>query len=80
MRVSQPFVCWTGVLLGSMIVLAGCTYDAAIQRLSPAEQAEFTLYRNVMTASNVHTYVAQPTAAAPRAPSGYPAADGQRSD
>jgi hypothetical protein len=45
-------------------MLAGCTYDAAIQRLSPAEQAEFALYRNVMTAGQVHTYVAQPTAAA----------------
>src|SRR6266567_8335968 len=53
-----------GVLLGMVVVLAGCTYNAAIQRLSPAEQAEFTLYRHVMTARNVHTYVAQPTAAA----------------
>jgi hypothetical protein len=47
-----------------MIVLAGCTYEAAIQRLSPAEQAEFALYRQVMTPGQIHTYVAQPTAAA----------------
>src|SRR6266567_8409760 len=53
-----------GVLLGMVVVLAGCTYNAAIQRLSPAEQAEFALYRHVMTAGQVHTYVAQPTAAA----------------
>lgn len=64
MQVKQPFVCWTGVLLGLMIVLAGCTYDAAIQRLSSAEQAEFALYRPVMTTGQIHTYVAQPTAAA----------------
>ena len=64
MRLRRPLVRWTGVLLGSMAVLAGCTYDAAIQRLSPAEQAEFALYRHVMTAGHVHTYVAQPTAAA----------------
>ena len=55
---------WTGVLLGLMGVLAGCTYDAALQRLSPAEQAEFALYRQVMTPGQVRTYVAQPTAAA----------------
>jgi len=53
-----------GVLLSMVVVLAGCTYDAAIQRLSPAEQAEFGLYRHIMTTSQVHTYVAQPTAAA----------------
>jgi hypothetical protein len=64
MHVSRPFVRWMGVLLGLMVVLAGCTYDAAIQRLSPAEQAEFALYRPVLTAGQVRTYVAQPTAAA----------------
>ena len=64
MHVNRPFVRWTGVLLGLMLMLAGCTYDAALQRLAPAEQAEFGLYRHLMTASQVHTYVAQPTAAA----------------
>src|SRR5262244_2029716 len=53
-----------GVLLSMVVVLAGCTSDAALQRLAPAEQAEFGLYRHLMTASQVHTYVAQPTAAA----------------
>jgi hypothetical protein len=52
------------MLLGLLVVLAGCAYDAAIQRLSPAEQAEFALYRQVMTTGQVRTYVAQPTAAA----------------
>src|SRR5881409_1581768 len=64
MQWRQWFVRRIGVLLGMVVVLAGCTYDAAIQRLPPAEQAEFALYRHVMTASEVHTYVAQPTAAA----------------
>src|SRR5215510_7352785 len=64
MRWRPWFVRRVGVLLSMVVVLAGCTYDAAIQRLSPAEQAEFVLYRHVMTASQVHTYVAQPTAAA----------------
>jgi hypothetical protein len=64
MRLRRPRVCWTGVLLGLMVVLAGCTYDAALQRLSPAEQAEFALYRHVMTTGQAHTYVAQPTATA----------------
>jgi hypothetical protein len=64
MRLRRLLVRWTGVLLGSMVMLAGCTYDAAIQRLSPAEQAEFSTYRYVMTTGQIHTYVAQPTAAA----------------
>ncbi len=54
---------WTGVLLGTLVVLTGCTYDAAIQRLSPAEQAEFSTYRRVMTGAQVHTYLAKSTTA-----------------
>src|SRR5262252_4808175 len=64
MRWRPWFVRRIGVLLSMVLVLAGCTYDAALQRLAPAEQAEFGLYRQLMTASQVHTYVAQPTAAA----------------
>src|SRR5215471_15592064 len=64
MRWRLGFVRRIGVLLSLVVGLAGCTYDAAIQRLSPAEQAEFGLYRSIMTGSQVHTYVAQPTAAA----------------
>jgi hypothetical protein len=64
MRWHRLLVRWTGVLLGSIVVLAGCTYDAALQRLSPAEQAEFSIYRHVMTTGQVRTYVAQPTTAA----------------
>ena len=64
MRCVRPLVRWAGVLLGSMVVLAGCTYDAAIQQLSPVKQAELSPYRNIMTAGQMHTYVAHPTAAA----------------
>ena len=64
MQWRRPLGQWTGGLLGLMVVLSGCTYDAAIQRLSPAEQAEFALYRQVMTPGQVRTYVAHPTTAA----------------
>jgi len=63
MRHSQQLWHWTGVLLGTLIVLVGCTYDAAIQRLSLDEQAELYTYRQVMTPSQVRTYLAKGTAA-----------------
>ena len=53
---------WVAVLLGLIVALSGCTY-AAIQRLSPAEQAEFHLYRKVMTAAQERAYLAKVTAA-----------------
>jgi hypothetical protein len=53
-----------GVLLSSIVVLVGCTYDARLRQLSPTEQAEFSLYHHVMTTGQSHTYLAQPTAAA----------------
>jgi hypothetical protein len=43
MRLSRPLVRWTDVLLGIMVVLAGCTYDAAIQRLSPQRSKQSLL-------------------------------------
>src|ERR687884_1238299 len=51
------------VLMGTMLVLTGCTYEAAIQRLSPAEQSEFYTYRHVMTAAQTRAYLAKATAA-----------------
>jgi len=53
----------TSVLMGTMAILTGCTYDAAIQRLSPAEQSEFYIYRQVMTGAQAHTYLAKASAA-----------------
>ena len=64
MQNGRQLVRWMGVLLGTLVVLTGCPYDAAIQRLSPAEQAEFSPYRWVMTGAQEHTYLAKSTAAA----------------
>jgi len=37
---------WTSVLIGTILLLTGClyNYDAAVGRLSPAEQAEFSTF------------------------------------
>jgi hypothetical protein len=65
MKSSRSFILWTSALMGIMMVLTGCAYnyDAAARQLSPAEQAEFSLYRNVMTGAQARTYLAKPTAA-----------------
>jgi hypothetical protein len=44
--------------------MAGCSYQAALQRLSPDERSQFWAYRKVMTSSQAHTYLAQETPAA----------------
>ena len=56
---------WTSVLLGTTLLLTGCTYnyDAVVQQLSPAEQAEFSIYRQIMTGAQTRTYLAKATAA-----------------
>ena len=59
----RQFLPWAGVLLGTIVVLASCTYDAALQRLSVAEQAEFHTYKKVMTTPQAHTYLAKASAA-----------------
>jgi len=46
-----------------MLVLTGCTYDAAVRQLSPAEQSEFYTYRKIMTTAQEHAYLAKATAA-----------------
>jgi hypothetical protein len=53
---------WVLVLMGSVVALSGCTY-AAIHKLSLEEQAEFHLYRKVMTASQERAYLAKTSAA-----------------
>jgi len=50
-------------LLGVITALASCTYEAQVQRLTPAEQAEFRAYRHVMTAPQARTYLAKATMA-----------------
>src|SRR6266704_1698731 len=65
MKSCRSFILWTSVLTGIMIALTGCTYnyDAAVLQLSPAEQAEFSTYRQVMTAAQTRTYLAKASAA-----------------
>src|SRR5467141_2738646 len=63
MKYDRQFWRWIGVLLGTITVLTGCTYDAAVQRLSLAEQSEFHIYNKVMTPSQARTYLAKATAA-----------------
>ena len=61
----QSCTLWTTGLLGILLVLTGCTstYDTAVRQLSPAEQAEFSLYQQVMTGTQTRTYLAKTTAA-----------------
>ncbi len=50
-------------LLGAMMALTSCTYEAQVRLLAPAEQAEFHAYRKIMTASQARTYLAKTTPA-----------------
>ena len=61
MRDLRPCVRWVVVLMGSIMTLSGCTY-AAINKLSLDEQAEFYVYRKVMTPSQERAYLAKATA------------------
>jgi hypothetical protein len=44
-------------------LLSGCAYQAAVNRLSPDEQAEFRAYSKVMNARQTRTYLAKTTPA-----------------
>ncbi len=61
-RQRRPFCRWLGLLLGTTLVLTSCAYESAVQRLSPTEQAEFFLYRHVMTGMQERTYLAHASA------------------
>jgi hypothetical protein len=63
MKYNRQLLGWAGVLLGTIVVLTGCAYDARVRQLSPAEQAEFYIYNKVMTSAQAHAYVAQASAA-----------------
>jgi hypothetical protein len=65
MRSCRLCLLWTSVLMGTTLLLTGCiyNYDAAVGRLSPAEQAEFSIYRYIMTGAQTRTYLAKTTAA-----------------
>jgi hypothetical protein len=62
MREFRPHWRWVAVPLGLIVALTSCTY-ATIQRLSPDEQAEFHIYRKVMTASQERAYLSKATTA-----------------
>jgi hypothetical protein len=62
MRHRRQVCHWMGLLLSTTLVLTSCTYESAVRRLSAPEQAEFALYRHVMTALQERTYLAQATA------------------
>jgi hypothetical protein len=64
MRYDQPRWGWARVFLGTLVILTGCAYDATMRQLSLAEQAEWHLYKNVMTPAQARAYVAQASAAA----------------
>jgi len=65
MRACRLYLRWITVLIGTTLLLTGCmyNYDAAVERLSPAEQAEFSTYRQVMTSAQARTYLAKASAA-----------------
>jgi hypothetical protein len=52
-----------GVVLGLIVMLSGCAPPARGRPLSPAEQAEFAIYRKIMTPVQTRTYLAKATAA-----------------
>jgi hypothetical protein len=62
MKYDRQLLCWAGVLLGTIVVLTGCAYDHAVRQLSLAEQAEFHIYRKVMTSAQARAYLARASA------------------
>ena len=64
MRYDRPRGCWAGVLLGTLVMLTGCAYDATVRQLSLAEQVEWHLYKHVMTPAQARAYLAKAHAAA----------------
>jgi hypothetical protein len=51
-------------MVGVLMVLAGCAYQAAVQRLPPEERTAFRAYSQIMTSGQARTYLAQDTPAA----------------
>lgn len=60
-QVRQVLRC-AGVMV-ALVMLSGCTYEAAVQQLPPPERTAFHTYRKVMTAGQIRTYLAKGTAA-----------------
>ena len=62
MRGVKQFVLGTA-MAGLLGLLAGCTYQAALQQLPPAERATLREHSKIMTSGQVRTYLEKPTAA-----------------
>jgi len=62
MRHVQQVLRCAGVMV-AMVVLSGCTYEAAVQQLPPPERTAFRTYRRVMTGGQVRNYLAKQTPA-----------------
>ena len=63
MRTHRSLGLWAAVLLVAVVGLTACTYDTALRRLSPPEQAEFWLYHQRLTGVQEHRYLAKASAA-----------------
>ena len=63
MKSDRRFGGWSALVLSMLLGLTACTYEAALQHLSPAEQAEFALYHHRMTGIQQHTYLGKASAA-----------------
>jgi len=63
MKIHHLFGAWTALVLGTFLGLTAYTSDVALQRLSPAEQAEFALYHHRMTGRQERIYLAKASAA-----------------
>jgi hypothetical protein len=59
----QQWKPWTVLWLVLLVGLTACSYDAAVRRLSPAEQSEWYLYRHRLTGVQEWTYLAKASAA-----------------
>jgi hypothetical protein len=63
MTMRQQWKPWPALWLVLLVGLTACSYDAAVRRLSPAEQSEWSLYRHRLTAMQEWTYLAKASAA-----------------
>jgi hypothetical protein len=64
MKIDRLCGAWTALVLGALLGLTACSYEATLRHLSPAEQAEFALYHHRMTGVQQHTYLGKASAAA----------------
>lgn len=63
MRKRHHLYCHASRLLLAGLLLTGCSYETALQRLPLAEQSQFYTYNKIMTPSQKRAYLAKATAA-----------------